>query len=302
MSRVLTAMPAAVLALAVLAGCGQEPTSGASAAGKAPATGGSATAAPQAKRRQMEAMRADCMKKKGFKYVPNVPQPQKVSKGRRQELSGDYAAMREYRQKHGFGVFFALAYPDDPEDGIGKPIPEPNGDLIESLSKTQRKAWTAADETCYAAAFSKLTGKTVTSWNDATDQADELTTKTRERELDGDARLAELARGFGDCLKSKGYPVASLKPIAIYNNGWNMFEKERDKAQDKHIGSSGKVTFESLGMPPNEARPYLAKEIKVALDDLECGKDFYAEFLPKDMKLSEEAWNEFGGDELLSPF
>ncbi|MFF5206669.1 hypothetical protein [Streptosporangium sp. NPDC000396] len=295
MSRVLTAMPAVVLALAVLAGCGQEPTPGAPSAEKAPATADS-----HAKRRQMEAMRADCMKGKGFKYIPNVS-PDKIRKGRLMELSGDYEAMHEYREKHGFGVYFAWAYPDDPDEGIPKTLPDPNMKLAESFSEAQYEAWDAADNACLATVFKKLTGKTIASRDDLYEQAENLYIKARERELDGDARLVELARGFGDCLKSKGYPVNSLKPTALQTNVRDRFEKERTEAQKKRMESGAMEKPGGLRMPPNEARPRLAKEIKAALDDLECGKDFYAEFLPRDMKLRDKAWNEFGQKDGLIP-
>jgi hypothetical protein len=299
MSRVLTAMPAATLALALLAGCGAETTpSAVPAAGKA-----SSAADPPGKRRQMEAMRADCMKQKGFKYVPNVPAPsQTISEERRLELNGDYPSMLKYREKHGFGVYFAFAYPDDPEEGIPDPIPDPNMELAQSLSKTQYNAWSAADNACYAAAFTMLTGKKASSMDDVYAQADNIYIKTKERQLDGDPQLVELAGDFGDCLKSKGYPVASLKPTAMVFNIWEIFEKERTANLIKRTKSGEAQTVEAMRMPPDEARLHLAKEIKVSLDDLECGKDFYAAFRPRDSKLLEETWNGFGRKDGLLPY
>ncbi|WP_433245517.1 hypothetical protein ACQPYK_43565 [Streptosporangium sp. CA-135522] len=302
MSRALTVMPAAALALATLAGCGADPAPPAATA-TATATGqASAAAAPHGKRRQMEAMRADCMKQRGFKYIPNIPPPEKVHKDAALAGNGDYPAMRRYREKHGFGVYFAFAYPDDPEYGLGQSIPDPNMDLAQSLSKTQYKAWSAADNACYAAVFNKFTGKKVSSADDVTTQADDLFIKTRERRLDGDPQLVELAGDFGGCLKRKGYPVASLKPTAMAFNSWDMFEKERTTVLNKYVGSSAGKNFASLRLSPGEARPYLAKEIKVALDDLECGKDFYAAFLPRQTEIWEEVWNQFGQKDGLLPW
>ncbi|MDP9848948.1 hypothetical protein [Streptosporangium lutulentum] len=299
MSRVLTTMPAATLALALLTGCGAE-----TAPSAAPASGKtSPTTDPHGKRRQMEAMRADCMKQKGFKYIPNVPAPPKtVSEERRLELAGDYPAMLKYREKHGFGVYFALAYPDDPEEGIPDPISDPNMELAQSLSKTQYNARNAADNACYAAAFTALTGKKVSSMDDVSTQADTLYIKTKERLLDGDPQLVELAGDFGDCLKSKGYPVASLKPTAMTFNTWDIFEKERTAYLTKRTKSGEAQTFEAMRMSPDEARLHLPKEIKASLDDLECGKDFYAAFLPRDGKLLEETLNEYGEKDGLLPY
>ncbi|MEU7989259.1 hypothetical protein AB0B56_30780 [Streptosporangium canum] len=296
MSRVLTVMPAAALALTVLAGCGAE------APAAAPATGKASTAADShAKRRQVEAMRADCMKQKGFKYIPDLVLPASAGRDGILRQSGDYTAMREYREKHGFGVFFVAAYPDDPEEGANKPLPNPNMELWPSLSGTQYKAWRAADNVCYTAAFKKFTGKTVTSEEDVYKQGEALSLKTRKRLLNGDPRLVELAGDFGDCLKGKGYPVTSLKPTALEARGWDAFDKQRTVALDKLV-ESGAEGIDALRLPPDVARPYLAKEIKAALDDLECGKDFYAEFLPRDKKVQDEIWDQFGRKEGLLPW
>ncbi|MER5419930.1 hypothetical protein [Streptosporangium roseum] len=296
MSRVLTVMPAAVLALAVLTGCGAE------APAAAPVTGKASTAAdPHGKRRQVEAARADCMKQKGFKYIPNISPPETADEEKLLQRSGDYAAMREYREKHGFGVFFALAYPDDPEEGTDQPLPDPNMKLAESFSKTQYEAWSAADDICYATVFTKFTGKKIPSQDDVYTQADTLYWKTKERLLDGDPRLAELAGDFGDCLKGKGYPVTSLRPTALETNGRDTFEKQRTATLNKHMESEAKG-IDAWRLPPDAARPYLAKEIKVALDDLECGKDFYAEYRPRSEKLRDEIWDQFGRKEGLLPW
>ncbi|MER5320833.1 hypothetical protein [Streptosporangium roseum] len=297
MSRVLTVMPAAALALAVLSGCGAE-----AAPAAAPAIGKASTAAdPHGKRRQVEAMRADCMKRKGFKYIPNISPPQGARKTFLRQMSGDYAVMREYREKYGFGVFFTAAYPDDPEEGSNQPLPNPNMELWPSLSETQYEAWRAADNVCYAAAFKKFTGKTVISEEDVYKQGGALSLKTRKRLLDGDPRLVELAGDFGGCLKGKGYPVTSLKPTALEARGRDTFGKQRTAAVDKHR-ESGAEGIDALRLPPDAARPYLVKEIKAALDDLECGKGFYAEFLPRDKKVQDEIWDRFGGKEGLLPW
>lgn len=206
--------------------------------------------------------------------------------------------MRKYREKYGFGIFSVSVYSEEDTD---QPLPNPNMELWPSLSATQRKAWDAADNVCYAAVFKKFTGKTVTSQQDVYDQVDALVLKTRKRLLDGDPRLAELAGDFGDCLKGKGYPVTSLRPTALEARGWDTFDKQRTTAVDKHR-ESGAEGIDALLLPPDAARPYLAKEIKAALDDLECGKDFYAEFLPMDKKVEDEVWDQFGRKDGLLPW
>ncbi|MEV6864029.1 hypothetical protein AB0M44_23845 [Streptosporangium subroseum] len=299
MSRVLTAMPAAALAMALLSGCGAETTPSAAPSGEkaSPATD------PHGKRRQMEAMRADCMKQKGFKYIPNIPPPLTTSsKASLLDRSGEYSAMRKYREKHGFGVYFASAYPDDPEEGWPKPIPDPNMELAQSLSKTQYNARTVADNACYAAVFTKLTGKKVSSTDDVYAQAETMYMKARERQLDGDPQMVELAGDFGDCLKSKGYPVASRKPTAMAFNSGLIFQEQNNADLIKRLKSGEAKTPEAMRMTPDEARPYLAREIKASLDDLECGRDFYAVFRSRDTKLFEGIWNEFGREDGLLPY
>jgi hypothetical protein len=47
-------------------------------------------------------------------------------------------------------------------------------------------------------------------------------------------------------------------------------------------------------LKPAQARPYLAEEIKAALKDLECGKDFYPAYAPKAMEITSRVFQEFG--------
>jgi len=47
-------------------------------------------------------------------------------------------------------------------------------------------------------------------------------------------------------------------------------------------------------MTADEARPYLAREIKEALDDLECGKDFYPVYAPRSRDIDHRVYAEFG--------
>ncbi|MEU1728538.1 hypothetical protein [Nonomuraea sp. NPDC005692] len=54
-----------------------------------------------------------------------------------------------------------------------------------------------------------------------------------------------------------------------------------------------KRTFGAM-LTPAQAQPYLAKEIKAALDDLECGKDFYRAYTPKVEAITQRIAEEFG--------
>ncbi|MEV8630057.1 hypothetical protein AB0395_00230 [Streptosporangium sp. NPDC051023] len=293
MSRVLTTMPAIALALTVLTGCGlAQDASGTSTPN---ADTASATGDPQAKRHRMEAIRADCMKSKGFTYLPYVPPLRKPSAQQVRARNGDYTAMREEREKYGFDVFFSFAYPGARERDTNVRRVDPNEKIYTSLSNTQMNAWNEANDACYTAAFNELTGKRYTSWQDIGDQMDALRARARTRELDGDARLVELAAAFGDCLKGKGYPVPSLKPTVISTSGYDRFNAELLRVL-KEMTDLGE---EEKAFTPKMARPYFLKEVKAALDDLECGKDFYAAFLPKEEKIQSEMDEAFGAKDGL---
>ena len=143
-------MPAAILALAVLSGCGGDPASGTPTVGQA-----SATADPQNGSRQIESIRADCMKQKGFTYIADVPSPRKISEEERKRDTGDYAATKKWREKNGYGIFAFYVYPQEyenpmvePEGGAPKDI-NPNIKIRSSLSETQRGAYDDVDRTCY---------------------------------------------------------------------------------------------------------------------------------------------------------
>ncbi|MET8387103.1 hypothetical protein ABZV14_29310 [Streptosporangium canum] len=298
MSRVLTVMPAAALALAVLTGCGTEaaPSAAPTAAGKT-----SATADPHGKRRQMETMRADCMKRKGFKYQPYVPSGSGRMDRDLREIRTDYATLLKQREERGFGVFYPYVHPDQPsgpEEAAKKYQRNPNLDLAGKLSDTQSRAREATDKACYAAAYKKLTGKTVTPGNDTSRQMNKMYEQAANRELDGDPRLVELAAAYGDCLKGKGYPVISLKPTTMSRNTRSRFDAELEEALSVRRGQ-GTEDGADPELTPDEAKPYLAKEIKASLDDLECGKGFYTEFLPRNTELGMRIFREFGGEDGL---
>jgi hypothetical protein len=301
MSRVLTAMPAAVLALAVLSGCGGNPASGAPTTEKT-----SATADPQTKNRQIESIRADCMKQRGFMYVPVVSVPHKIGEEERKRDSGDYAAMKTWREKNGYGVFAFYVYPQEfanpmvePEGGAPKD-PNQNNKIQMSLSETQREAYNDAGRTCYRRAVKEATGKKVDSITDHYEQANARNEQLITRELDGDPRLVELAASMGNCLKNEGYPIGSTKPSALADRGRLKFEAEKKPLGERIPESMLKRMEVSEGarwepdLTADQARPYLAREIKDALDDLECGKDFYPAFTPRQIEIQQRTYQEFG--------
>ncbi|MGP3958214.1 hypothetical protein ACTWPT_19580 [Nonomuraea sp. 3N208] len=190
------------------------------------ATGGSD------KPRLIQSAMADCMKGKGFKYVPWIPKQDIPEESRKSGL-GDYEAMRKERAESGFGVFINLADPSFYRD---------------------RAIW-------------------------------------RE------------SAAMGDCLKGKGYRVDSLRPSDMHIRGWEEFEAQKRQIALNDDLPEGRDMKGDRGyyeprLPVAAAKQYLAKEVKAALDDLECGKDFYATYLPKFRQVENRVSVEFGGSGL----
>jgi hypothetical protein len=184
-----------------------------------------------------------------------------------------------------------------------------------ALSSAQLESWRTTRDSCYSEAVKKLTGRTVSSEIDLHEQAGTMLEQAESRELDGDARLLDLAGRFGDCLKAKGVRVRSLKPTAVGDAGEAAIRTEMSALGDRQLldrgtdpaalrktsvaeqGGEKNAPGESVFLPsltPDEAGPYLAGEIKAALDDLECGKDFYAAFQPRERQIRDRIDREFG--------
>lgn len=125
--------------------------------------------------------------------------------------------------------------------------------------------------------------KEVKSFFDLTTQRWDALRQLRTRRLDGDPRLVEQAVAFGDCLVAKGYRVTSRKPTDLAQRGSRTFG-----AQLKRLNQGKREPT------AKQARPYLIREIEDALDDLACGKDFYARHSPADAAIIEEIDAEFG--------
>ncbi|MEV6864030.1 hypothetical protein AB0M44_23850 [Streptosporangium subroseum] len=299
-------MPAAALALALLTGCGGDPVPSAETAAEKAAT----TADPQGVRRHTEAAIGDCMKQKGFKYNPSMPPDQKTAEDVKRE-TGDYQAMRRHREKYGFSVYSLYVYPEDRKSGgMSFANQDPNNPIMMALSSAQLESWRTTRETCYSKAVKELTGRTVSSEIDLYEQAGAMLEQAESRELDGDAQLLDLAGRFGDCLKAKGVRVRSLRPTTVDGAGKAVFMEEMYALGDKQLLDNGadparvaerggeKNAPRKGGFLPNltpeESRPYLAGEIKAALDDLECGKDFYAAFKPRERQIRDRIDREFG--------
>ncbi|MEO3874401.1 hypothetical protein ABGB18_36885 [Nonomuraea sp. B12E4] len=240
------------------------------------------------KKHQIEAVKADCMKERGFKYVAWV-QPKEKTEEERSRASGNYQAMRKYRQKYGFGIWSIPVYREEMNRLAGVPEPgsDPNMQVALNLSPTQQEAWTKARDTCTSEAVTQVLGLTVKSHGDLIQQMLAARKRAMTAELDGDPELRELTAAMSDCLRSKGYAVSDTAPTALAGRGGDVFDLQRVEINKKqHVEAFVEFT-------PQQARPYLNREIKAALDDLECGKDFYAAYMARESAIENRISDQF---------
>lgn len=259
-------MPLAIAAAALTALTGCASSSGTQ-------TSAAPSADPANQQRQNQAQLATCMKGKGFTYHPIVSVPE-LPEAVKQEMSGEYSAMRKYREKYGFGMAASFVYPNEGVGRMARQIggddggDDPNAKVIAGLSKPQREAYFNAMNACTLEMINKATGKKLKSTEEMAKAQSEMLEQIISREIDGDSNLVGLAGPFADCLKTKGYRVTSQRPSQIVRSTEEPFMKELGK-------------FGRQSPTADQARPMLRREIKAALDDLECGKEFYAAYRPK---------------------
>ncbi|GII92075.1 hypothetical protein [Sinosporangium siamense] len=284
-SRGVTAI---LLATAFAAGTGLTAAASATATAAAPA---------RAAQERLEAARAECMKQAGYKYIPESPLP-RPDEARLKRLNGDHAALQAYRAKYGFGVWATQVYPKDPAVN-GPDVESPNNAIVLALPEKEHKAYKAANDKCFSQAVKSVVGKRVASQEDYYRQFNAALKRLTARELDSDRNLVKLAADFGTCLKGRDYEVASAKPGALAERGREAFMQDRtDVAKERGLKpparAKGRKVHLVPAMKPEEAKPYLDKEIAAALDDLTCGKDFYAAYSPRAFQLHQQVAADFG--------
>ncbi|MEV6032570.1 hypothetical protein AB0L65_15535 [Nonomuraea sp. NPDC052116] len=289
-----TVTATALLALAALSGCG----------GAAESAAPSASSTAEDKEVQLEAAKADCMKQKGFKYVAYVTPHKPGTEDDKSRASGNYQAMRKYREKYGFGVFAEYIYPDTFNTQAGSPESNPNGKIQSALSKAQLQAYRKAMDACQVSAANKVLGLKLKSTEDFYDAQFKASVRARKGKLNTDPDLVELATAMATCLKGKGYAVGDTAPVAMSELGQKTWLGNEDKLGREQLDDVPDVAppakddkvpmYYAPTLTPEQAKPYLAKEIKAALDDLECGKDFYPAFLPKEQAVQGQVSAQFG--------
>jgi hypothetical protein len=227
---------------------------------------------------------AVCMKKQGFTYTPHAAEQSGTSFG---DGDGkDYAAAKTYRQKYGFGYYSRAVYPDDP-NVVGRKLKGAGAGAADNdetgLTAAQKKAYATALSGPAAAKVNgveKLGGCELNAQTAAygpalsaaeqKKQAEAKAEKNRQagQALNGDAGLVQLAQSYAGCLRDQGITVSTTQPTGLP-------DMVRFQVGDQ-IGEHG---ISSLSK--EAALPKLAKEIDLALKDLECGKAFRAAYFPK---------------------
>ncbi|WP_431912457.1 hypothetical protein [Nonomuraea jabiensis] len=245
------------------------------------------------KQRQMEDKRVACMTEQGFTYVAALTPKRQWQPGERERLAGDLKALRTYRARYGFGVWSPNAYP---KDEVVNPVQHenPNNKTLMSLSAGELKKWRAADESCFSQAVKEVLGKTVTSQEDYYDQL-EAAVDTSLSVLDQDKELVRLGKQFATCLG-----VGETRPTALDGLSHTKIVRQASEVARKAWkgelpkAPKGKTVIFRPNLKPEEAKPYLDKEIKAALKDLECGKAFYPAYSPKAVEITSRVYQEFG--------
>ncbi|MGW6504780.1 hypothetical protein [Nonomuraea angiospora] len=257
-----------------------------------------ALAAPPAddaydKQRQLEDKRVACMTEQGLAYVAALAPERQWQPGERERLSGDLEALRTYRAKYGFGVWSPNVYPKD--EVVNPTSPDnPNNKTLMSLSAAELKKWRAADDACFSQAVKEVLGKTVTSQEDYYDRLEAAVNKSLSV-LDQDKELVRLGKQFATCLG-----VGETRPTALDGLSHTKIVRQASEVARKAWkgelpkAPKGKTVIFRPNLKPAQAKPYLDKEIKAALKDLECGKAFYPAYSPKAVEITSRVYQEFG--------
>ncbi|WP_327093056.1 hypothetical protein OIE66_21145 [Nonomuraea sp. NBC_01738] len=261
--------------LVVLAGCSQ----GEPAAPQAQQSTSAAVA--KSKISEFQNAIATCMKRSGFRYVPDLrgAEPDDEAAG-----PTTYADLRAHRAKYGFEVFAMFVYKGDPlVDPYADPSEgDPNRKIIFSLSAGQSGSYTKARDKCYVSQAKAVLGKKVRGENDLRSAYLKALEAAKKSELDGDPRLLDLAGPYRDCLSGRGYRIVASRPTEVGEAMLKLVETKAAAlyAQQEGIPAEKELTANPQ-LTPGQARPHLDDEIKMASVDLECGKDFLPVYLPK---------------------
>ncbi|MFI9383516.1 hypothetical protein [Kutzneria sp. NPDC052558] len=293
--RAVSALVALGVSGMLLAGCG-------AASSGAPATGGpTGTSAPvstqagpdtntpegkfEAWSIKFENLMADCMKAAGFQYVPrplHLTQPAGNVAGKDPALVS-YDVLKAYRQKYGYGKFYASdVYPNDPNVvAPSDPAGNPNDAIRSALDPARQQAYdqaydggahdrqmttaTKKPDPTAGGCLAKVNQQAGPTPGGAAATATPTTgadAANAEQQFQTDPAVLAAAQSYGSCLVQHGYTVPSVKPGVIERTLEQAIQQERSTS------------------PAPDKKQGLSKEIKTSLDDLECGKAYEAAAKP----------------------
>ncbi|MFD7445907.1 hypothetical protein [Streptomyces sp. NPDC059909] len=238
---------------------------------------------------------AACMKKQGFIYTPVAP-VDPVDSWTDDGL--DYKLTKKYRQKYGFGIYAKIVYPNDPQaQGGGMPLDDAadtaNGKYVASLTSAQKTAYDKAmgvpgqeakaggewPDGCLKSARKEVYGTTSSQEIGAQTTA---RNKANGQALNGDPKLVALAQSYASCLKGHGIPVTTTQPTDIHEMVKFHALRSAAPGTDASVVNPDGTPMET--MSKDEALPLLTRDIELAMQDLECGREFRAAYFPKFFK------------------
>ncbi|MFI9557116.1 hypothetical protein [Nonomuraea endophytica] len=242
-----------------------------------------------------ESLMDDCMKRHRFRYVQDLEPRAPMTGVMRRLNEGDYATMLADRQKNGFRVFARFVFADyTGPGGVPAEGEHPNNATVMALSRAQAQAYFTAQSSCWAWSMETALGRKVTGFEDLDRQMEAATDAAMRREFDTDPRLTAGARAYASCLKAKGRPVADSRPSQItaqirkpfLDQLWELGRRQWPRLKGNVMPDLTRF----------EAVPYFREERQAALDDLECGKDFYPLYQPRASAVQARVNREWGLD------
>jgi hypothetical protein len=220
------------------------------------------------------------MKAQGFQYIAHPTKYDDPDKdgnfAGRDPSQVPYETLKTYRQKYGFAIFARDVFPQDPSVGNKPMPPNPNEAVRNGLDSARQMAYDEALHGKGATAMraggkvrmkegeggcsEKAGNEVYPRQNHQPDPAKQAEYQRLLNQFHTDPQLVAASRAYGECLRRQGYKVESTKPGTIESSVQQTIMKQRQDLPDK--------------IDANAAQQGLQREIKAALDDLECGKDY----------------------------
>ncbi|MFF6982636.1 hypothetical protein ACFZAV_34335 [Streptomyces sp. NPDC008343] len=245
---------------------------------------------------------AACMKKQGFTYIPIAPMDMDLEDSWA-DSGADYKLTKKHRQRYGFDIYAGIVYPNDPQAMGSKASQEnetdtpnaPNERYVATLTPEQKAAYdTAMGVTdpeakasgkaqpagCSKSAAEKVYGSAAAQKRSSDQEAAQQQANTQA--LNGDPKLVALAQSYASCLKKQGISVTTTQPTEI----GHMVRSQALESAPPAL-RAGDVNPDGTpveAMSKDEALPLLTRDIDLALQDLECGREFRSAYFPKFFK------------------